>query len=180
MIDMKCVPYKRKGLYLALTLPMIVIYILIFCMLWQIKPMFALIYLSFFVLVALCMSFVCVYWQCPYVGKFAPCVGGFCLPSSQLARLWKNTKRTEGRYKFFYNAAFVFFFAIIFFPLYFLYMTSIPLLIGYIVVVSLYTVSYMWLICPHCATRAACPGGQSAMALQKWIKKSELDEEEAQ
>lgn len=89
------VPYHRKGLYLLLTTPMFVVYILIATHLWTINIVFFVIYCAFFISVALFMSYVCVYWECPYVGKFAPCVGGFCLPSSQIARLLKNVRRSE-------------------------------------------------------------------------------------
>ena len=129
MKENDCVPYKRKSLYLALTIPMIVMYIAIAAFLWQINVVFFAIYVSLFIFVALFMSYVCVYWQCPYVGKFAPCVGGFCLPSSQIARLFKNAKRSENKYNIFLTLAYVSFFAIILFPMYFLYLYNIIFLL---------------------------------------------------
>lgn len=82
MIENNCVPYKRKPLYLALNIPMIALYIILAVFLFKINVVFFAVYISLFVFVAFFMSYVCVYWQYPYVGKFAPCVGGFCLPSS--------------------------------------------------------------------------------------------------
>jgi hypothetical protein len=148
---------------------MIVMYILIARYLWQIKFLYFAVYLSLFVFVALSMSYVCVHWQCPYVGKFAPCVGGFCLPSSQMARLFKNAKRTETRYNIFLNLAYFFFFGIILFPLYFMYLQSIIYLFGYLVIVVVYGAAFMLFVCPVCATRHVCPGGQTAVKLQEKI-----------
>jgi hypothetical protein len=173
MIDHQCVPYKRPGLYWLLTIPMIASYIFLFFFIWQTSPWLAIIYAALFVGVALCMSVVCVYWQCPYVGKFAPCVGGFCLPSSRLALLWKGRKISEKQYNFFYTTAFTFFFAIILYPLYFLAVSNVALLIGYIVLVTAYTFLFMGLICPKCATRHVCPGGKSAVAMMEKLGKKE-------
>jgi hypothetical protein len=165
----ECVPYKRKSLYLILTIPMIVLYIAIAVFLWQINVVFFAIYASLFVFVALFMSYVCVYWQCPYVGKFAPCVGGFCLPSSQIARLMKNAKRSEARYNTFLTLAYVSFFGIILFPMYFLYVQGIVYLLGYIGIVVVYGLMFTLFICPVCGTRYVCPGGQTAAKMRAAI-----------
>ena len=169
MKEKACIPYTRKTLYLVLTFPMIVLYIFIAAFLWRIHIVASLVYLTLFIGVALCMSVVCVYWECPYVGRFAPCVGGFCLPSSRLALLWKNQKISEKRYKLFYNLAFFFFFGIILFPLYFLFNTNWLFALGYFLVVVVYWLVYSFLICPVCATRFKCPGGQMAMSMRKAI-----------
>jgi len=164
-----CVPYRRKPLYLALTVPMIVLYVVIAVFLWQVGPLFFAIYVSLFVSVALFMSYVCVYWECPYVGKFGPCVGGFCLPSSQIARLFKNAKRSKGRYNLFLNLAYASFFGIILFPAYFLYVERLAYLLWYIGIVAVYGLLFTLFICPVCATRHICPGGQMAVKLQEMI-----------
>jgi hypothetical protein len=169
MIDNTCVPFKRKPLYLTLTLPMIVVYIAMAVFLWQINVVFLAVYVVLFVSVALSMSYVCVHWQCPYVGRFAPCVGGFCLPSSQIARLHKHAKRSETRYKVFLTLAYTSFFGIVLFPMYFLYVKSILFLIGYVVIVVAYGVLFMLFICPVCGTRHICPGGQTAVKLREAI-----------
>jgi len=164
-----CTPYKRKSLYLLLTIPMLVMYIAIAAFLWHIRITFFAIYLALFVSVALSMSYVCVYWRCPYIGKFAPCVGGFCLPSSQIARLLKNTKRTETRYRIFLTLAYLCFFGIILFPVYFLYAKNVVYLLGYIGIVAFYGTLFMLFICPVCGTRCVCPGGQTAVKIRETL-----------
>jgi len=165
-----CVPYQRKSLYLILTIPMIVMYVVIAIFLWQINIVAFSIYVSLFVFVAFFMSYICVYWECPYVGKFAPCVGGFCLPSSQIARLFKNAKRSETRYNIFLNLAYVSFFGIILLPIYFLYVQNVIYLLVYVGIIVAYWVMFTLYICPVCGTRHICPGGQTAVKIREKLK----------
>jgi hypothetical protein len=169
MKESDCVPFKRKPLYLTLTIPMVIMYIAIAIFLWQINLVFFAVYVSLFVCVALFMSYVCVYWRCPYIGKFAPCVGGFCLPSSQIARLFKGAKRSETRYNVFLTLAYVSFFGIIIFPMYFLYVNNIVCLLLYIGMVVVYWLLFTLFICPVCGTRHVCPGGQTAVKMREAI-----------
>jgi hypothetical protein len=164
-----CVPYQRKTLYLLLTIPMIVMYVAMALLLWQVSKAALLVYVALFIIVALGQSYVCVYWQCPYVGKFAPCVGGFCLPSSRIALLFKNVEKTERRYNMAVTLAFAALLGIIILPLYFLYRLHIAFLLIYLVVVLAYAVAFLWLICPACATRQVCPGGQISTKLRDKI-----------
>jgi len=164
-----CVPYPRKGLYLVLTVPMIVMYAALALFLWRVSRAFFVVYLGLFVLVAIAQSYVCVCWQCPYVGRFAPCVGGFCLPSSQIARLFRNVKATTRSYNIVVTVAFAGFLGIIVLPVYFLYRQSIGYLLGYLGIVLVYTACFLWLICPVCGTRWVCPGGQTATKLREMI-----------
>jgi hypothetical protein len=166
-----CVPYQRKLLYLLLTIPMIGIYVAIAAFLWRVNFVFFVLYCALFVIVAVCQSYVCVYWQCPYVGRFAPCVGGFCLPSSQIARLFKNAKRSEGAYNVVVGLAFAGFVGIIVLPVYFLYQQSIAYLLAYLGIVLVYAAGFLWLICPVCGTRHVCPGGQTSTKLREMIRR---------
>jgi hypothetical protein len=166
------VPYRRKALYLLLTIPMIVIYGAIAAFLWTVHHVYFVIYAVFFVLVAMFQSYVCVHWQCPYVGRFAPCVGGFCLPSSQVARLFKRVKRSEKTYTIVLTLAYINFFGIILFPIYFIYQQSVVYVLIYVGVVALYTLCFLRFICPVCATRYVCPGGQTAMQLTGQVKRN--------
>jgi hypothetical protein len=175
MTENDCVPYKRKTLYLALTIPMIIMYVAIAVFLWQINTWAFSIYIALFVCVAFFMSYVCVYWECPYVGKFAPCVGGFCLPSSQLARMFKKSKRSETQYNIFLNLAYMSFFGIILFPVYFLYTRSIFHLLGYIGIVVVYWVLFTLYVCPVCGTRYVCPGGQMAIKIRENLNQMNKD-----
>ncbi|MBN1440753.1 MAG: hypothetical protein JW929_15205 [Anaerolineales bacterium] len=165
-----CASYPRKTLYLILTIPMIGIYIGIAVLLWKVNRTFFAVYLSQFVLVALFQSYVCVYWRCPYVGGFAPCVGGFCLPSSQLARVLKNAKRSEGLYNVAVTLAFASFLSIIVLPMYFIYQQSAIYLLVYLGIVLVYAASFFWWICPVCGTRHVCPGGQTSTKLRELLK----------
>ena len=161
------VPYPRRSLYLLLTIPMIGMYVAIAVFLWNISVAYFLIYCALFVIVAITQSYICVYYQCPYIGKFAPCVGGFCLPSSQIARWLRNSKRTEGVYNIVVTLAFTAFLGIIFLPIYFLYQQNLFYLLAYIVIVIFYAASFLGFICPVCGTRHVCPGGQTST---KWIE----------
>ena len=172
MIDHECVPYKRKALYLVLTIPMVLLYIAIGILLWQVNVVFSIIYIALFILIPIFMSNVCVYWECPYVGRFAPCVGGFCLPASQIARLFKDTKISEKRYQLFLTLAYLLFFGIILYPVYFLYRINPIYLLFYILIVVGYWVVFTLFICPVCATRHICPGGQTAVKIIERIDAS--------
>jgi hypothetical protein len=165
------VPYRRKALYLIITLPMIALYIAVAIMLWRNHPAFFTGYAALFVLVAIFQSYVCVYWQCPYVGRFAPCVGGFCLPSSRIARLMKNVNRSKTLYNIFLSLAYASFFGIILYPVYFLYQQGIVLVLGYAGIVLAYSAVFMLWVCPVCATKSVCPGGQTAVSMRSSIDK---------
>jgi hypothetical protein len=165
-----CVPYKRKALYLLLTIPMIILYVAMAAYLWTVNIVAFVIYVAFFVLVVILQGYVCVYWQCPYVGKFAPCVGGFCLPSSQVARLFKNVKRSERIYNIVVTLAFLNFVGIIILPVYFIYKLSVISMVVYLGIVIVYALFFLRFICPVCGTRHVCPGGQTAVKLWKSIR----------
>jgi hypothetical protein len=164
------VPFQRKSLYLLLTIPMIGMYIGIAVLLWKVSVAFLIVYCALFVFVPIAQSYVCVYFQCPYIGKFAPCVGGFCLPSSQIARWFKSAKRSEWRYNIIVTLAFAAFLGIIALPLYFLFHQSVVLLLIYCVIVAFYGASFLGFICPVCGTRYVCPGGQTSTKLMEIIK----------
>ena len=167
--DHDCVPFRRRGLYLLLTVPMLVLYVAIAVLLWRVSPVFFVVYCALFVLVAVGQSFACAYWQCPYVGKFAPCVAGFCLPSSQVARLFKGRRPAERTYNVLVSIAFAAFAGIILLPLYFLYHQGVGYLLVYVGIVLVYAVAFLGLICPACATRYVCPGGQASTRLRKTL-----------
>lgn len=151
---------------------MIGVYIAVAVLLWQVSTTFFVVYCALFIIVAVSQSYVCVYWRCPYVGKFAPCVGGFCLPSSQIARLFKHTGRSEKAYNIAVSLAFAAFLGIIVLPIYFLYQLGLVYLLTYLGVVLIYAASFLWLICPVCGTRHVCPGGQTALKLRDMLKQN--------
>ena len=164
------IPYRRKTLYLALTLPMFAIYIAIAAYLYKTSITFFIVYCALFIIVAFAQSYVCVYLQCPYVGKFAPCVGGFCLPASQIARGFRNAKRSKRTYGIVVTLAFVAFFGIIVLPVYFLSFQGWMYVLGYSLIVLLYATGFLGFICPVCATRHVCPGGQASSKIRGIFK----------
>ena len=161
-----CVPYPRKALYLLLTVPMMGIYVAIAVFLWQVNTVAFVAYCALFPIVAIGQSYVCVYWRCPYVGRFAPCVGGVCLPSGQIARLLKNVKRSARIYNMAVSLAFLALLGIVLLPVPFLYAQSVAYLLAYLGIVVAYAASFLWLICPACGIRHACPGGQASTKLR--------------
>jgi hypothetical protein len=164
--------YPRKAFYLAITIPMIVVYVLIFLLLWRIGVGFALLYAACFAAVAVAQSYVCVYWKCPYVGRFAPCVGGFCLPSSRIALLMGKAGRSQNIYSVAVNGAFAAFLAVTVFPLYFLYLQGVGFLLGYLGLVTVYAVLFLGYVCPVCATRTVCPGGKTSTAVRGMFRRT--------
>ena len=161
-----CVPYPRKSLYLVLTIPMIVIYLAIALYFWQDHRFLFVIYLALFVVAAVSQSFVCVYWKCPYVGKFAPCIGGFYLPSSQIAGLFKHARISENVYNVAASVAFAGFFSILALPVYCFYQQSLLVMLVYLGIIVIYAAFFLWLICPVCETRKVCPAGQTSTLLR--------------
>ena len=168
-----CVPYRRKTVYLLLTVPMLALYVAVAAFLWTVHLAVFVLYVVFLVLVALFQSYVCVYWRCPYVGRFAPCVGGFCLPSSQIARLFKGVKRSEKVYNVAVTLAFINFAGVILFPIYFIYRFNLIYALAYLGIVIAYALGFLLLICPVCAIRHVCPGGQTALKLAALLKKKD-------
>jgi hypothetical protein len=166
-----CVPYPRKTFYWLLTIPMIVMYVAIAALLWQVSVVAFVVYCVLFPVVALGQSYACVYWECPYVGKAAPCVGGLCLPSSQIARLLKNAKRSARIYNVAVTVAFLALLGIVVLPIPFLYERSLVYLLGYVGIVVGYAAAFLQWICPVCATRQVCPGGQAATKLREVIQR---------
>jgi hypothetical protein len=172
-VSNNCIPYRRRALYLLLTLPMIVMYVFMAAYLWRVSPAFFIVYLMLFAVVAFAQSYVCVYLQCPYVGRFAPCVGGFCLPSSQIARWFKDVKPSERIYNVMLTLAFVAFLGIILLPIYFLYLRGVVFLLAYLGIVLLYAIGFLGWICPVCGTRHVCPGGQTSTKLIEAVRRKD-------
>ncbi len=164
-----CVPYPRKGLYLLLSVPMILLCIAIAAYLWTVSIVAFGIYVALFVLTVNLQAYVCVHWQCPYVGRFAPCMAGFCLPASQIARLYRNVKTSESTYNVVVSIAFLGLLGIIFLPVCFLFKVGILYMLGYLAFIAVYAVCFLLFICSVCGTRHVCPGGQTATKLRESI-----------
>ena len=164
-----CKPFERKTLYLILTVPMLVIYGAIAVYLWTVHIAYSIIYLALFPLVAILQALICVTWECPYVGRFAPCAGGFCLPASRIAKLFKNVELSASMYRLILTLAFAAFLGIIVFPVVFLYQAGFVTLAAYGGVALAHALGFLLFICPVCATNDVCPAGQLAVALRERI-----------
>ena len=152
---------------------MIILYIIIGYYLYTISLGFLFIYCSFFVLTVIFQSYNCLYWKCPHVGTFCPGAGGFCVISSPLAKLLikLNVKLSNKRYNILCSIAYINFFGIILFPVYFIFKLNFLFVPAYFGIVLLYFFGMMLLICPYCGAGKACPGGQSSAKLLKMLKK---------
>jgi hypothetical protein len=144
---------------------MVALYIAIGYLLGQVNQIALIIYGSFFVLVAVGQSFACVYLRCPYVGKFGPCVGGFC----QIARLFRQKAPSRAVFDVAVTIAFLALIGIILLPIPFIYQVHILLALAYLVLVLVYTAAFLGFICPACAIKHACPGGQASTALHRLL-----------
>ena len=155
-----CIPYKRKALYLLLTGPIVVLYLVIIGYLWEVDKLIFTVYCSLFVLIILFQSYCCTYQNCPYMGKFCPGMGGFIVPASIVALLLKKVKRVKTLFNLFALLAFLCLLGIILLPVYFIYKLGLNLLIFYSVIVIAYSLLFLVLICPVCAIRDSCPAGK--------------------
>jgi hypothetical protein len=155
-----CVPYKRKLLYLLLTVPIIILYLLITVHLWKVDKLIFIIYCSLFVLGILFQSYCCAYQDCPYMGKFCPGLGGFIIPASIVALLLKRVKKVKTLFDLFASLGFLCLLAIILLPVYFIYKLGVNLLIFYSLIVIVYSILFLLLICSVCAIRDTCPAGK--------------------
>jgi hypothetical protein len=167
--DMKCVPYRRKALYFIITIPLMALYIAVFIYLWSFSFVWSLVFLSFYLLMCFFQAYCCAYQDCPYVGGFCPAITGI-LPASLLAKLLYGKKKIVKSKKLFdLNAmvATVGLLGLVFFPLYWLAKMGIIYAVGYIVLNIVYYLVFLLTICPVCAIRETCPGGQ----LQKLVFK---------
>jgi hypothetical protein len=159
------VPFSRRRLYWLLTAPMFLLYLGIALLLSRFGAAVLIIYLAFFPIVILGQSTACVEFQCPYIDGFGPCVGGFCLPARWVARLYTEKMLPRWLFQVGITAAEIAFFCIILYPLYFLLQAGIVYLLFYLTVVLLYAGVFLTRICPVCAIREKCPGGQTSTAL---------------
>ena len=163
----ECIPYKRKALYLLLTIPIIILYLVIMGYLWKINTIVFGIYVSLFALSILFQSYCCEYQSCPYIGKFCPGIGGFIVPASVVALLLKNIKRSKMLFDLFALLAFICLLGIVIVPVYFIYKLKMSFLIFYLSIVIGYSVLFLAFICPACATRDTCPAGKVSSKISR-------------
>lgn len=166
--DMSCVPYKRFWLYFLLTIPLLAIMGFAGYVLWIDWYGYGLIYISFWLLTNIFQSYCCAYQDCPYTGRLCPAVAGI-IPASFLGKLLQKMKVKKSKIVFEIFAIFgsLNLLALIVFPLYWLFVYHIVAFVGYLIIIIIYAFAFLLTICPACAIRDTCPGGQASNKLRK-------------
>lgn len=160
--DMSCVPYGRKGLYLALTAPLLLVMAAVAVYLGTFHVLLSLLFVLLYLSMSVFQAYCCAYQACPYVGGFCPGVIGI-LPASLLAkRLYGDELVVKSKAKFQRHVvlASVSWLGLAFFPLFWLTKLSSWLAIGYVLCHVIYTLVFWLTVCPACAIRDICPGGR--------------------
>ena len=166
--DMTCVPHGKKGLYLALTIPLMVLIILIFIYLWSFSFVLSIVFISFYVLACISQAYCCAYQECPYIGGFCPAIAGI-IPASVIAKRFfvGRIKKSKAMFDLCATVASVCLLGSIVFPIFWIAKLSIVLAIAYPVLVVVYVVVFFLTICPVCAIRNTCPGGKLQNTMRK-------------
>ncbi|MGV9171627.1 MAG: hypothetical protein ACOC44_09755 [Promethearchaeia archaeon] len=176
----KCIDhYKGKGKHLALTIPLLMLMIAIFFYLNSLNLILGLIYISFYIATNFFQAYCCVYQECPYIGNYCP--GIVCLyPASLIAQLsiYQKMKRTKKRFNIFVTLAEISLFSFIIFPLFFFFSLGFLYLVAYIGFILIYTLLFLWFICPDCAIKNTCPAGKSSQKLRMLIEMQLIKEKE--
>ena len=160
--DMSCVPYRRKGLYLILTMPFLVLLVSVFVYLWTYSFILSIALLSFYSAMCYFQAYCCAYQDCPYVGGFCPAIVGI-IPASLLTKLIygkKQVVRSKKSFEMHAAVASVGWLGLIAFPLFWIAKLGIAVAAGYVVCHAVYYVIFGLTICPACAIRHTCPGGK--------------------
>jgi len=155
----QCPTYKNKGIYFLITIPLILLYIAVAYYLWNFAHVFFWIYLALFILINVFQSYCCAYQQCPYMYGFCPGIGGFIIPASRIARLFKNKATSKSLFNLSAIIASVFALGIIMLPLFFLRDLGILFILLYCLIFIAYGELFLKIICPDCATKKTCPAG---------------------
>ena len=167
--DMSCVPYRRKGLYLALTIPMLLLMLAVLVYLGTYSILLSLAFLTCYLVMSTFQAYCCAYQECPYVGGFCPAVLGI-MPASLIAKvLYANREivRTKARFETYATVAVVGWLGLAFLPIYWLAKLGIGFAIAYVAVHAFYALVFGLTVCPVCAIRDTCPGGKFHKLFQK-------------
>jgi len=167
--DLSCVPFPRKTLYLVLTVPLLLILVLVFILLWAHDPLLSLIFLLLFLATCYFQSYCCVYEDCPYVGHFCPAIAGI-MPASYLAKLIYRSKgfvRSESRFRINIALAITSWLALAIYPLFWIARVHVLLAVGYILCHLVYSLVFFLNVCQFCAIRDTCPGGKFQRAFNR-------------
>jgi hypothetical protein len=162
MPDMSCVPYQRKKLYLLLTVPFLVLLLSVFVYLWTVGVLLALVFLLLYLVMCYFQAYCCAHQNCPYVGGFCPAVIGI-LPASLMAKLFyggKAIETSQQKFEIYATVAVMAWVGLLVFPLFWIADLGLAYAVGYALAHIVYTLVFGLTICPACALRNICPGGQ--------------------
>ena len=164
--DLSCYPYRRKGVYAVLTVPLLAVLVLVFIYLWSFTPILSLALLLLYLATCFFQAYCCAYQDCPYIGGFCPAVTGI-MPASWLAKLLYGGKINKSQRLFNLNAsiAAAAMLGMIFLPVYWILKLGVWYTVGYVGFLVLYYLVFLLSVCPVCAIRGTCPGGK----LQEWV-----------
>jgi hypothetical protein len=160
--EMSCVPYRRKGLYFAVTIPLLAVLIAVFVHLWTYSVALSLVFLSLYAAICYFQAYCCAYQECPYVGGFCPAIVGI-YPANMLAKLIygrKNIVKTKKRFEVYATLAVVAWLGMVIFPLFWIAKLGILVAVGYVASHVVYYLVFGLTVCPACAIRHTCPGGK--------------------
>ena len=167
--DLSCVPFRKKTLYLVLTVPLLLILILVLVYLWTYSPVLSLIFLLLFLAACYFQAYCCAYQACPYIGHFCPAIVGI-MPASFLAKIiYPQGKIVRSKERYWINIvlATISWLALAIFPLFWIVRVHVMYAVGYLACHLVYSLFFFLRICPVCAIRETCPGGK----LQKASKR---------
>ncbi len=167
--DMTCVPYRRKGLYLALTIPILLLLAAVLVYLWTFRFWLSLTFLTCYLVMSAFQAYCCAYQECPYVGGFCPAVLGI-MPASLIAKVFYGNRemiRSKSRFEAFATVAVLGWLGLVFLPVYWIAKLGIGFAIGYVLLHAIYALVFGLTICPVCAIRETCPGGKVHRLIQR-------------
>lgn len=167
--DLACVPYQRRGLYFALTIPLITLMILVFIYLWNINIWLSFGLLGCYFAASFFQAYCCAYQECPYIGGFCPAISGI-YPANIIAKLLysgKNFVKSKARLETHGALAMLGWLGMATFPLYWLWQLGPVYAIGYFASHIVYYLIFGLTICPKCAIRDTCPGGKLQRVILK-------------
>ena len=160
--DLSCVPYRRKGLYLALTIPMLLLMLAVLVYLGTYNIPLSLAFLACYVVMSTFQAYCCAYQDCPYVGGFCPAVLGI-MPASLIAKVLHGNRemvRTKARFETYATIAVAGWVGLVFLPVYWLGKLGAGFAVAYVACHAVYAIIFGLTVCPVCAIRDICPGGK--------------------
>jgi len=159
--DITCVPFTRRRLYFALTVPFLLVLLVVLVYLATVNVLLALLFMACYLLACWFQAYCCAYQECPYVGGFCPAIAGIWLANPmarivQRAGLVPRSQRAFGAYAL---LAFASWCGLAIFPVPWLTRLSGWLAGGYVLLHIVYAMIFFLTVCPGCAIRDTCPGG---------------------